>query len=360
VNRISFKLISFLLGVTALSVISSTGSVRAQAPDTASSDQRSAPDAVPIQTDAPAVTPTTPVESQQTNSTNRYTTPDLSSKVTPTTPVESLQANFTSPVEGSAPIYAPLQTAEPAATSVTTVAPVATNPTVTPIPQPLATQLQQPQNYGVQPNLDRPYTQKLQADATSQGQPPSESTANLSKTASTPGTLSTSATQLTEQQSSSEQADSSVAQSLEDIEPGRATRGGRSYIGIGGAIGLSGGTGIGRGGFLINSKIGLTRNISVRPSVIIGDDTDFLIPITYDFIIQSADPFEPIPFAPFIGGGVTFTTNGDNDVGFLLTGGVDVPLSQQFVANGAVNAGFFGDTTSIGLSFGVGYTFSGF
>jgi hypothetical protein len=159
---------------------------------------------------------------------------------------------------------------------------------------------------------------------------------------------------------SSEQADTSVAQNLENIEPGRATRGGRSYIGIGGNLGLSGGTGIGQGGFLINSKIGLTRNISARPSVIIGDDTDFLIPLTYDFVLESADPFQPIPFAPFVGGGIAFSTDGDNNVGFLLTGGADFPLSRQFVANATVNAGFFGDTTSIGIAIGVGYQFSGF
>jgi hypothetical protein len=157
---------------------------------------------------------------------------------------------------------------------------------------------------------------------------------------------------------SSNEANTAVAQNV-DITPGRATRGGSSYIGIAGNLGLSGDTGLGDGAFVINSKIGLTRNVSFRPAVAFGDDTDFLLPLTYDFVIESADPFAPIPFAPYVGGGVILSTNGDNDIGFLLTGGVDVPLSTQFVANASINVGFRNDT-DVGLFVGVGYTFPGF
>jgi hypothetical protein len=154
---------------------------------------------------------------------------------------------------------------------------------------------------------------------------------------------------------SSDKADTTVAQT--ELDPGRATRGGSSYIGIGGNIGLGGNTALGKGAFVINSKIGLTRNISFRPAVILGDNTDFLLPVTYDFVIQSNDPFAPVPFAPFAGGGVAVSTEGD--VGFLLTGGVDFPLSREFVANASINVGFSGDT-DVGLIVGVGYTFPGF
>jgi hypothetical protein len=154
------------------------------------------------------------------------------------------------------------------------------------------------------------------------------------------------------------QSDTNVAQNVEVI-PGRATRGGSSYIGIGGNLGLSGDPALGDGAFVVNSKIGLTRNISFRPAVVFGDDTDFLLPLTYDFVLESADPFAPIPFAPYLGGGVIVSTNGDNTLGFLLTGGVDVPLSSQFVANASINVGFR-NSTDIGLMLGVGYTFPGF
>ncbi|MHC5728818.1 MAG: fasciclin domain-containing protein, partial [Nostoc sp.] len=53
------------------------------------------------------------------------------------------------------------------------------------------------------------------------------------------------------------------------VEPGRATRGGRSYIGVAGNIGLLGNDrALSDGNFAVISKVGLTRNISVRPSVI--------------------------------------------------------------------------------------------
>ena len=341
-NRISFKLISFLLGMTALTVVSSTGSARAETPSTNSSYGGSAPAAVPMQVDAPTATAMTTVD--------------------------PLTANSTPPVEQSAPIYAPLQTAESAAKPATTVEPLATNSSVAPIPEQT---LAQPQEQQTQlPNLNpaQADTQRRQAVAMGDDQESApEVTAGVSTADPMPGKFSTSAAHLTEQpavpsqpQMSSEQANTNVAQSLENIEPGRATRGGRSYVGIGGNLGLSGGTGIGKGGFVINSKIGLTRNISARPSVIIGDSTDFLIPITYDLVLESADPFQPVPFAPFFGGGVAFTTQSNNDIGFLLTGGADFPLSRNFVGNATVNAGFFGDTTSIGIALGIGYQFSGF
>ncbi len=348
-NSISFKLVSFLLGLTALTVVGSTGSVQAQTPSTHSSSGRSTLTEAPMPVDAPAETPIA--------SSNPLTT------------------NSTPPVEPSAqdkPAYAPLQTAESATTPVTTDNPVATQSTATSIPNSTATQPDSQQTNTADINLYPTDTQsqRMQPVAMGSDQPTSpETTPAVNSTEAIPGTVSTSAASLTEQQQtpsssevSSEQTDTSVAQGLEnvDVVPGRATRGGRSYIGIGGAIGLTGDTGIGQGGFLINSKIGLTRNVSVRPSVIIGEDADFLIPLTYDFILQSADPFRPIPFAPFLGGGIAFSTDGDNDIGFLLTGGADFPLSRQFVANATVNAGFFGDSTSVGISLGVGYQFSGF
>jgi hypothetical protein len=271
-------------------------------------------------------------------------------------------------VEPSTPLSIPSQTVEPAATPAITVDPLATNPTVAPIPEEQLIPFDRQQTDWAQFPSSPTDIQTQQAQTTHH-QPTTPATlAEAPKAEAIPGTLSTSATHLTEQPETSPHSevyseqteDTSVAQSIEDIEPGRATRGGRSYIGIGGNLGLTGGTAIGQGAFMINSKIGLTPNISFRPAVLIGESTDFLLPLTYDFILQSADPFEPIPFAPFVGGGVAFSTSDDNTVGFLLTGGADFPLSAQFVANAKVNAGFFGDTTSVGISLGVGYQFSGF
>ncbi len=142
------------------------------------------------------------------------------------------------------------------------------------------------------------------------------------------------------------------------VDPGRATRGGRSYIGVGGNIGLGGDSAVAEGNFAVISKIGLTRNFSVRPGAIIGDDTLVMLPITFDLASQSTNPTggQTFSISPFIGAGVAIETSNDANIGLLLTGGVDVPLGSRFTLNGTVNAAFL-DQTDVGLLFGVGYNF---
>ncbi|MFN6463977.1 MAG: fasciclin domain-containing protein [Nostoc sp. DedVER02] len=143
------------------------------------------------------------------------------------------------------------------------------------------------------------------------------------------------------------------------VRPGRTTLGGPSYIGVGGNIGLSGNdTALGDTNFSVFSKIGLTRNISVRPSVIFGDDTLFMVPLTLDFTPRATADVGTRTFAiaPYIGAGVAIEANLDTDFGLLLTGGVDVPLGSRFTLNGAVNAAFM-DETDVGLQLGLGYNF---
>lgn len=142
------------------------------------------------------------------------------------------------------------------------------------------------------------------------------------------------------------------------IAPGRVTRGGSSYVGVGGNIGLSGGeTALGIGNFTVISKIGLANAVSLRPGVVIGDDTTFLIPITYDFTLRQRDVVtRTVTAAPYVGGGLAVATGNNSDVGPLLTAGVDVPINSQFTATGGVNVGFF-DDASVGLLVGVGYNF---
>ncbi|AFY89657.1 hypothetical protein [Chroococcidiopsis thermalis] len=145
------------------------------------------------------------------------------------------------------------------------------------------------------------------------------------------------------------------------IEPGRATRGGSSYVGVGGNIGLGGGdTALGIGNFTVISKIGFTEAVSARPAVVFGDNTTFLIPITYDFTVQPTGvATEAISsFAPYVGGGLAIATGDNSDVGPMLTAGADVPLGDRLTANAGVNVGFF-DSTSVGLTIGVGYNFEG-
>jgi uncharacterized surface protein with fasciclin (FAS1) repeats len=143
-----------------------------------------------------------------------------------------------------------------------------------------------------------------------------------------------------------------------NVQPGRTTRGGRSYLGVAGNIGLGGDTGLGQGSFAVISKIGLTNAFSVRPSAVFGDDIVVLVPITFDFVPQSANPTGEQRFriSPYAGAGVAIETSDDADVGLLLTGGVDVPLSNRFTVTGAVNAAFLG-STDVGLLLGIGFNF---
>ncbi len=340
-NRISFQLVSCLLGSVALTIASNPLSARADAPIPNSSFARSESAAVPMQPVEPTVTSAATADSRAIKSTS------------------SLGKSVSSGASN--------QAVEPVVPSAAIADQPSSNPTATTMPENTVSQ-----PYGQQANLAD--TKPSQADFQSQlpnaisndSQPSSDAAKDVSVAQPMPEKLETSAAYLTAPAptspvpaASSNQADSAVAQNLEQITPGRSTRGGSSYIGIGGNLGLGGNPALGDGSFVVNSKIGLTRNISFRPAAVIGDDTDFLLPVSYDFVIESADPFAPVPFAPFVGGGLIVSTNGDNDIGFLLTGGVDVPLSRQFVANASINVGFR-DDTDVGLILGVGYTFPGF
>ncbi|MEH2081734.1 MAG: hypothetical protein V7K89_17525 [Nostoc sp.] len=179
-----------------------------------------------------------------------------------------------------------------------------------------------------------------------------------------PGTVATSSATLTSEfvqptsKATAQPSATKVAQS--DIDLGRTTNGGSSYLGIAANIGLSGGdTSLGDGNFAVVSKIGLTNSISVRPSAIFGDNTTILLPITYDFTFKPADAFsEPLAIAPYVGVGAAYKTGDDSQFAFLASAGIDVPLTSQFTATAAINAGFF-DETDVGLLLGVGYNFSG-
>ena len=175
-----------------------------------------------------------------------------------------------------------------------------------------------------------------------------------------PGTTATSAAPLTTplapQITPAKTADSEVAQI--DVDPGTPTFGGDSYVGIAGNIGLSGDTALGDTSFMVISKIGLTTRIAVRPSIAIENDPVILVPVTFDFSLRPVDAFtERLPIAPFVGGGVAFSTGDNSDIGPLVTAGVDFPITSRFTATASVNAAFL-DETEVGLLVGIGYNFS--
>jgi len=188
------------------------------------------------------------------------------------------------------------------------------------------------------------------------------------KAAPVPGTSATSSATLANEYPSEDakypqaQLSQSISSDLAqaDIDFGGTTRGGSSYIGVAGNLGLGGDSALGDGNFMIISKVGITDILSIRPSVVLGDDTVILAPVTYDFSFDSSDPFsEALPFSPYVGAGVALATGDDSELSFLVTGGVDVPLTNKLTATAAINAAFF-DETDLGVSVGVGYNFGGF
>lgn len=193
-----------------------------------------------------------------------------------------------------------------------------------------------------------------QADQTAPTTPDTTSPTDATPGTTTPDTTTPDTTSPTDTTPGTTSPDTTVV-------PGRATRSGSSYVGIGGNFGIGDGdTALGETSFSIFSKIGLTRSLSVRPSILIGDNVTILLPITYDFSIGEG-PTEGVGFraAPFVGAGAAISTGDDSGVDLLLTGGIDIPLSSQFTATAAVNASVTGNP-AVGLFIGIGYNFAGF
>jgi hypothetical protein len=127
------------------------------------------------------------------------------------------------------------------------------------------------------------------------------------------------------------------------------------YLGVGGNIGIidSNESATGDFGFALISKISLGPRFSLRPSLVISEDKVSLpIPLTYNFDpISAGENIAVYPFAG-IGADVSF----DGDVGFLINGGVDIPISRDFTLNAQTNWRVTGDF-GLGIILGVGYNF---
>lgn len=144
----------------------------------------------------------------------------------------------------------------------------------------------------------------------------------------------------------------------DSFQLGRDTQGGPSYIGAGVNLGALGGTALGDTSFSVVSKVGLTNTFSVRPGVVTDFEVDatFLVPVTYDlkgFRVGELGTQE-IKVAPYIGAGVAVSTDGD--VGPLLTGGLDIPVTNRWTLNTAANAGFI-DDVDLGVTVAAGYNY---
>ena len=55
-------------------------------------------------------------------------------------------------------------------------------------------------------------------------------------------------------------------------------------------------------------KLPSPLTLSLRPAAHFSENTAFLASLTYDFNLPGRDPFEPVQFFPFVGGGIILNT----------------------------------------------------
>jgi hypothetical protein len=103
------------------------------------------------------------------------------------------------------------------------------------------------------------------------------------------------------------------------------------------SIGPSVEFGNGQTTFGIDSKFGISDNLSVRPFIYFPNSgTKFGTALTYD--INLSNNARTLQFTPFVGGSVDFNTgNGNSTTNFGLVGGVDLDLTDSLRLKGAVN-----------------------
>ncbi|MDJ1170048.1 hypothetical protein PMG71_11475 [Roseofilum sp. BLCC_M154] len=156
-------------------------------------------------------------------------------------------------------------------------------------------------------------------------------------------------------QSESVEPESTTAQetSSSDLKPAVG-----SYFGIGGTLGLSDGeTALGSGGFSLMSKGALSEYITLHNATSFGKQTASMFALTGEFPIRNNETQEVVAM-PFLGGGTLVTTQDGWRFHGLVVGGIDVPLSRDFMGTLRVNTGFVDGKTEVGVVLGVGYRFN--
>ncbi len=129
------------------------------------------------------------------------------------------------------------------------------------------------------------------------------------------------------------------------------------FIGIGADVGTTSDV-----SFAVISKLSISPQFAVRPSVLVGDGFAILAPVTYEFTRYNTEVdanAQRIQIRPYAGVGASYVDNDDSsDLGMMLAAGVDVPISRQFTVNAQANyAGIFSDSDNFGVTVGLGYNF---
>jgi hypothetical protein len=134
-----------------------------------------------------------------------------------------------------------------------------------------------------------------------------------------------------------------------------------SYIGVGGSIGLSGNTSaLGTGGFAILTKVGFSEHLSLHDATVLfgnGAATSMII-LTAELPIR--DRTGQTIISPFLGGGAAIRYQNGLIFSPAISGGVDLPLSQNFTGTMRLNVAFPSDRhADVGVLIGAGYNLGG-
>jgi hypothetical protein len=132
-----------------------------------------------------------------------------------------------------------------------------------------------------------------------------------------------------------------------------------SYIGIGGAIGVNGNTtSLGSGGLTVVSKLRFTDNLSLHDATVLfgREAATSMIILSADFPIRNSEG--KTIASPFIGGGAQLRYADGLFVSPAVSGGVDIPMSNNFTGTVRLNAGFPSNRSAdVGVIIGAGYSF---
>jgi hypothetical protein len=124
---------------------------------------------------------------------------------------------------------------------------------------------------------------------------------------------------------------------------------GQNVIGPSIAIG-NGNTNIG-----IDSKFGISDNISLRPAIYFGSGSTVIgSSLTYDFDLKNASASK---FTPFLGGAVFISTGSGSTTVAGLVGGADFDISDSLQLKGAVNVPITSNGANTFVTLGAGFKF---
>lgn len=179
--------------------------------------------------------------------------------------------------------------------------------------------------------------------------------AQTSPIESSPITPSTEAETIGIQELPMAQQPESIAQQSESGEDSDGGVDRINYFGIGGTIGLSddGDTALGDGGFSLMGRFSITDNISVHSASTFGDNSISTFALTGGAPIRNQETGR-IKVFPFLGAGIAVQTSDDFEIDPMVTGGVDIPITDIVTGTARINASFGNDGTDVGLVFGVG------